>query len=152
MRVLVICPCGATFDTIPSRIKAGRGSFCSKTCFYKYRRPRPCGLKYEIKVENRAWFRTDSPRATGDEHPAWRGGDVSYKRLHRWVREHREKPDSCEWCKATGPLDWANLSHEYGRDLNDWVALCRKCHRNHDKGDARGAATRKYGEKAVQRG
>jgi hypothetical protein len=36
-RVSVDCPCGKTFETIHSRIAAGKGKFCSPECGFAYR-------------------------------------------------------------------------------------------------------------------
>lgn len=69
----------------------------------------------------------------GPEHPSWRGDAASYSALHAWVRRHKPKPDACEHCGTDGPLEWANKSHEYRRDLDDWLALCRRCHRAYDR-------------------
>jgi hypothetical protein len=117
---------------------------------YRYR-VRPRGLTYDIKVKNRAWFPPGVAQFQGEEHPSWKGDEVSYKQLHRWVRRQLGAPGACEQC-GDPETEWANRSHEYQRQLDDWIALCRTCHRRHDRGEARGAATRRYGEKAVQRG
>ena len=151
-RVTRRCACGQEFQTTQQRLDSGRGKFCSKACQYA-NASRPSGLKYEVTADNPAWFRRGQPRPQGSESPSWRGELVGYKGLHRWVARNKDKPDSCESCGSTGvALDWANVSHEYRRDLDDWAALCRTCHRRHDSGAARGAATAKYGRKAVQRG
>jgi hypothetical protein len=118
---------------------------------YKYR-VRPKGLTYEIKTQNRAWFQPGRKAPTGPENPQWKGDQVSYRELHRWVAKHRTKTGECERCGAEGETQWANKSHKYQRDLADWLELCRKCHRNHDSGPAWGLATQKYGRRAVQEG
>ena len=30
-------------------------------------------------------------------------------------------------------IHWANKSHEYLRELSDWMQLCAKCHKRYDK-------------------
>ncbi len=52
--IIIICPCGRQISISPSR--AGRKKYCSKKCFYKYRK-RPSGLKYKLKVKNPTWFK-----------------------------------------------------------------------------------------------
>lgn len=69
---------------------------------------------------------------TGAAHYEWKGDGVGYRSLHVWVRRHRGAPTECERCGATEGIEWANLSHEYRRDLADWIALCRRCHAQHD--------------------
>jgi hypothetical protein len=65
----------------------------------------------------------------------WRGDKVGYAGLHAWVRKHLGTPDKCEHCGTTMAkiFDWANKSHEYKRELDDWIRLCRKCHKKYDK-------------------
>ena len=65
----------------------------------------------------------------------WKGENASYEAIHAWVRRHRGKPQQCEHCGTTEKrmYHWANKSHEYKRDLNDWIRLCRPCHSKYDK-------------------
>lgn len=151
MKVIVTCACGAEFATTEKRRQAGRGKRCSRACAYRYAQ-RPTGLKYRIRSENPAWFKPGDSHPTGPEAPGWRGEEIGYQQLHRWVRKNKIKPSSCEHCGSDGPLEWANKSREYRRDLKDWLALCRLCHRRYDDGPWRGLATAKYGRDAVQNG
>ena len=155
---LITCPCGTEMDLPVSMAK--RKKFCSKACFYVYRAPRPTGLQYEIKVENRAWIKPGqrlSPstqikpgerRSPSTEFkpgmvpPNFQGDDVKYGPLHVWVTRHRGRPTACEHCGVMDVrLHWANKSHEYHRDLDDWIGLCPKCHTAYDR-DHQGAAQR----------
>lgn len=64
--ITIKCPCGKNISIFQSRI--GRKKYCSKKCFYRYRK-RPKGLKYEIIVQNKAWFRRgQKPWITGKHH------------------------------------------------------------------------------------
>ncbi len=62
----ILCPCGNEFKTIPSKIKAGKGKYCSRKC-YENNYTRRSGLIYNIQKENSGWFKkgqkgnTDSP-------------------------------------------------------------------------------------------
>lgn len=49
-----------------------------------------------------------------------------------WVRKNKLIPDRCEDCHQVKPLDLANISQEYKRDLSDWEWLCRLCHMKKD--------------------
>lgn len=75
------------------------------------------------------------PILHGAAHPRWTGDNGSYHALHQWVRFHLRAPKECEHCGDTSQkrYDWANKSHEYKRDLSDWIRLCVKCHRAYDK-------------------
>ena len=130
-KVLVMCPCGTKVEMPPCR--AGRKKYCSQACKYKYR-TRPSGLKYEIKVRNKAWFsRGHVPWSKGlPEHlqPNWKGDEVGYDGIHSWVEKHLGKPNKCEECGSTSKrlYQWSNKSGEYKRDLADWQRLCVGCH------------------------
>lgn len=66
-------------------------------------------------------------------HYLYKGENASYMSLHGWVRRHKIDPCKCEICGVIDvKLQWANKSHEYKRDLNDWIRLCIPCHRKHD--------------------
>lgn len=64
-------------------------------------------------------------------HYNWKGDNVGYGQLHKWVRANLGKPSLCENCLTTSAkiYDWANISGEYLRDLSDWARLCRPCHK-----------------------
>jgi hypothetical protein len=62
----------------------------------------------------------------------WKGNTVGYSALHEWVKNRKPKPQTCENCHTVTPLDLANISQRYTRDLTDWEWLCRKCHMTKD--------------------
>lgn len=79
------------------------------------------------------------PDYTGDKHPLWKGDEVGYRNLHRWVERNRGKACQCEDCGLnevpqglTRYFQWANISKEYKRILSDWKQLCIKCHKAFD--------------------
>lgn len=105
-----ICPCGNTFTPHRSTVAAGGGKYCSPACSAKY---------------------GNHPR--GEDRTQWKGEAAGYQALHDWVRRQKGKPERCESCGTTeGRLEWANASGQYHRDLDDWIAMCRTCHRRHD--------------------
>lgn len=60
--------------------------------------------------------------------------EIHYTTLHHWVVKKKGKPKKCEHCGQTKDwMHWANKSHEYKRDINDWIALCVPCHSKYDK-------------------
>lgn len=144
-----VCPCGATFQTTPSRIADGRGRYCSRACMYRFR-VRPKGLAYRITKPNPGWWSATNPPPSGDKSGPWKGDAVGYAQLHDWIRQQKGKPGPCAHCGAAKTL-WANVSREYRRDLNDWMALCSKCHHAYDReGDNWGKATDRFGRGVVQ--
>ena len=159
----VTCPCGKVFRAQANLIASGRKKYCSKKCFYTYKK-RPSGLTYVLKVDNPSWFRA------GEKHPNsytppkgtrvspatefkkgivpanFVGDSVGYMGLHSWVRRHLGRAIKCEHCpKTTGRFHWANVSWEYKRDLDDWMQLCPSCHQKYDRQGGWGAAIAKYG-------
>ena len=77
---------------------------------------------------------------TGPRHPNWKGDEVGYHALHRWVERRKVRTGICSECGAQPePMgrrrvgtEFANVSGEYRRDLADYVELCVPCHRRQD--------------------
>lgn len=76
--------------------------------------------------------------AVGENNPHWKE-EPSYGSLHDWVRRHKKKTGFCTFCGKKGIIKgheygthFANISHEYKRDLDDYVELCMSCHRKYD--------------------
>ena len=63
-----------------------------------------------------------------EKHHGWKGDYVGYNSLHRWAKRRIQKPEFCAMCNKTHPVDLANISGEYRRDITDWWWLCRLCH------------------------
>jgi hypothetical protein len=78
----------------------------------------------------------------GDKNGRWKGDAVGYMGIHAYVRKRYIKPQFCERCKIKPPLDLANKTGKYLRDLSDWEYLCRKCHM---RGDGRITKARHMG-------
>lgn len=89
--------------------------------------------------------RVDNMRKN-ETHSFWKGDEVGYHSLHAWVKRHLEKPLTCRDCNQIKPLDLANISQEYKRDLTDWEWLCRRCHMTKD-----GRLTKKHSEETKQK-
>lgn len=69
---------------------------------------------------------------TGEKNQNWKGSDVGYTAIHDWVKWWLKKPSQCQRCNEDKPLDLANKSQKYLRDLSDWEWLCRRCHMETD--------------------
>jgi len=110
-RTCVVCE--SSFNTTLSEVKRGGGKCCSRDCWYKH----------FSKIVKR-----------DQDSPNWKGDDVSKGALHDWVRRHRGRPRVCEHCntKTAEQYDWANVSGEYKRELDDFIRLCRACHAKYD--------------------
>lgn len=137
--------CNKDFYTKPSRIKEGKGKYCSVKCYKgekiqksclhcgkEFRVPpslervntcsKSCGKKLSAKV--------------GQLHPLWKE-KPSYRTMHKWVERQLGKPDKCVFCEtyhlSGHQIHWANISGEHKRDLSDWIRLCVKCHKDFDR-------------------
>lgn len=71
-------------------------------------------------------------RQTGELNNGFKGSEAGLGAIHAWVKRRLSKPDICADCKQPKPLDLANISQTYKRELDDWEWLCRKCHMNKD--------------------
>lgn len=57
-----------------------------------------------------------------------------YWALHKWLVYNFGSPKACEKCnQAKKHIDWANISGRYQRSRDDFMALCRSCHRVFDR-------------------
>ena len=65
---------------------------------------------------------------SNEGNPNWKGDKVGMLGLHEWIRSRKPRPQFCEECKTGFPIDLANISQEYKRDVNDFEWLCRRCH------------------------
>lgn len=68
---------------------------------------------------------------SNEKHPGWKGDNVSYASLHRWISEHYGRSLICENCNGifgSKQIHWANVSGFYFRERWDWKRLCVKCH------------------------
>jgi hypothetical protein len=63
-----------------------------------------------------------------ENHPNWKGDNVSYKGLHKWVRDHLPQPELCQSCNLVTSYDLANITGKYTKDFSNWKYLCRPCH------------------------
>lgn len=80
---------------------------------------------------------------SGDKINTWKGDCVGYDGLHHWIRRHKPPSETCEHCHQKKPLQAANISGEYKRDVNDYIWLCRKCHTAYDEIPAKMWAARR---------
>jgi hypothetical protein len=114
---------------------------CGKDFFFPNVRGRKCCSiicsKKAIILGNKKRKGIEKPNQSGNKSANWKGNNVGMGALHEWVIKNLGQPTVCEYCKKTGltshNIHWANKSHEYKRDLNDWLRLCVSCHHKYDK-------------------
>jgi len=135
--------CGETFFD-KYRVR----KFCSLKCrvpWNKDRKTKPNTVEQKRKArEFNLKNRIKPPVMKDEDHPEWKGEDVSYSGLHYWINRKLGKPKSCKFCNGITKLQWANIDGKYRRNLNDFIPLCFWCHREFDK-DKWGSIKKKYG-------
>lgn len=116
------CRCGQGFKVYPYR--AETALFCSIKCQTKYRTKKPAGYKNP----------KGSLAKLGDKNPMFGKlkSKPGYSALHCYIKKYLPKSDACQHCSQDKPLDLANRSGNYLRELDDWLWLCRKCHLIYD--------------------
>ena len=81
------------------------------------------GKKHSEKTKNQQKI-----KKLAEKNPMWKGKNVGYNALHEWIKNRIKKPKLCQNCNKKPPIDLANISQKYKRELKDWEWLCRKCH------------------------
>jgi len=71
----------------------------------------------------------------GEKHGMWKGDKAKYSARHMYMASTYGKAKECELCHTTTKkwFDWANISGEYKREREDWIQVCRPCHRGLDR-------------------
>ncbi len=63
-----------------------------------------------------------------------KGENSCKEATHLWVAKWKGRPKICEMCGDSSRkfYDWANIDHCYKRILDDYLRMCRTCHRKYD--------------------
>ena len=121
--------------------------FCSHKCYSKslngFSRPEEIRIQISKTMKERGispvikWKKGKEFLFSGKNNWNWKGDNIGYGGLHRWVERELGKPDTCEHCEKSGlsgqNIHWANKDHSYKRKLEDWLRLCVFCHKQYDK-------------------
>jgi len=75
---------------------------------------------------------------TAQNNHSWKGDDVSYKGLHKWISDNlgsakKHKCSVCNGKSGSETMNWSNLDHKYNRDFSKWLPMCKKCHSEYDQ-------------------
>lgn len=147
-KIIKKCFCGNEFSTTPSKIKEGKGKYCSVHCaansgsrFKGENRICPCGNKFyatrwKISMGYGLYCSMKCFRGKnkGVNNGNWVGDDISYQGLHTWIQDNYGKPNKCEMCGTLSAkkYEWASIGHAYKRDISEWKRVCVSCHRKMD--------------------
>lgn len=128
----------------PTAFKKGQ-HFSRRTEFKKGLTPWNKGLSQSAETKEKIRLtklknNNSYKRLVGELNPMWKGDEISYRQKHRRIRNILGCPIVCTNCKVYisftkhkhPNIEWANISGEYSLDLDDWVALCTKCHARFD--------------------
>jgi len=66
----------------------------------------------------------------GVEHWNWKGGFPND--VHGWLKNLIGNAQNYKCKCGKTAKDWANKDHKYKRDVNDYIPMCRSCHRIYD--------------------
>lgn len=104
------------------------------------------GTKGLVKINSGSFKKEDH---IGEKNWNWKGDGVGYFALHGWIQRKKGKARHCLFAKTlyndcSKTFEWANISHEYKRDLDDWASLCSKHHDDFDRKKDWGIATRRF--------
>ena len=73
-------------------------------------------------------------RMSGSNSGQWRGDEVGYSGIHRWLQKHYPKTGTCDECKKRTRTEFALIhGHAYSRNREDYLELCRQCHARYDQ-------------------
>jgi len=89
----------------------------------------------EAKLKNpvKYWLGKKRENLSNEKNYGWKGEQASYVPIHTWVRRHKGIPKKCSKCGKEGKrIHWSNKDHKYKRRLEDYQALCAKCHKEYD--------------------
>lgn len=122
--------CGNTYYV--SRYREKSSIFCSRSCLAKSKvvtQETKEKLKKSLLGVN-TWTKT----RFGNKSSAWKGDSACLMAKHSFISRTKGTPSKCEHCGTENEkwYDWANIDHKYSRNLEDYIRLCRKCHRKYD--------------------
>lgn len=134
--------CTKDFKTFASKIAQGKGKYCSRKCYEISEQGKPSWNKgksntWMIGNQYRKGISNPNPNILfGEVNHKWKGDEVGYTALHMWIYRKLGQPRKCEHCGNNNlkhrQYHWANKSHEYLRDIKDWIRLCASCHKKYD--------------------
>lgn len=98
------------------------------------------GMTYTMSDEHK---RKIGHANKGERHGLWKGDDVGYAALHKWIERNFGRATYCDLCGISEQeisrktkcnyFEWASRKKNYSRDRVDWMQLCKSCHRCFDQ-------------------
>jgi hypothetical protein len=100
------------------------------------------------RADSSEWTNRPRPERLGNKHPLWKE-KVTYGNLHTWLNRRYPRKGFCTKCSKS-PTEYANISKNYLRNIEDWIELCRSCHRRFDGQNGSGNYNAKLTEEKVK--
>lgn len=128
--------CGKTMKTRPTRVKQGRGKYCSKICYWKgmsiTQSSKTHSEKTRIKMSN---------KRKGELNPAFIHGESESmsqynSKFNLLLKEKIRKRDSyiCKMCSAKNSKTVHHLDHnKLNNKLENLITLCNSCHSSYHR-------------------
>lgn len=129
---MVLCACGCG-ELIPEYDRRGRRIYYKKGHYWNGRQ-RYKETSEKVSATRKLFHKLGMMNIrAGANHTDWKGNNVGYSALHKWVRKNKPKPESCEFCHVVkSKYHLANITGVYRREFYHWRWLCIQCHRSHD--------------------
>ena len=109
--------------------RKNKAKFCSRSCIRVSNKTRKKMSESRIGIpKSSKWKKNMSISKLGERNPMWKGNKAGLDAIHTYIHSRYPKPKTCEICKKSKPIDLANISQHYKRELTDWEWLCRRCH------------------------
>ena len=93
----------------------------------------PIGVYERTEEHNRKI----SESMLGKKNHNWKGDEVGYYALHKWIQKNWGDATHCEICgdiNISTRYEWHNKNRQYNRKVRkDWMQVCSKCHKMLDK-------------------
>lgn len=121
--------CNIPKDIIEKRVKSRSGYSHSEETIEKMRKSSK-GFSEVARINQKI----SAKKRTGVKNSKWKGDKAGEDAMHDWIKRKLGTPNYCEHCKKSDKrvYDWANKDHSYKRKIEDYMRLCRSCHRKYD--------------------
>lgn len=143
MSQLRVTTCRTCKKTVTSHVSR-KVKYCSRACWFKSLK----GLIPKNIISGILWTDARNERrrikTRGEKSHNWKGDDVGYQGIHRWLCKEYPKSGKCESCGKIKRTQWALKSgkkHKRRREL--YKELCSKCHIKYDNITKRGWKTKR---------
>lgn len=93
-----------------------------------YAQPKWKNYRKQYYIDNKEKLDENSRKYKEKNPEYWK----RYDYVHQWVRRHKPKQEHCTICNEIKVTELANISGEYRKDIEDFMWLCRPCHRLYD--------------------